>query len=272
MENIPIQPDPKHIEYAFKVEEPFTVIGDGYFGYKGVVLRDKEKDLLQCHICGQWYEALISHVRLAHKMKALNYRMKFGLPINYPLCSHRLSEIIRETSLLNKERYSEAMLEGLKKARTKIVKKKQLKHLRYSLNNPAFENKNGACMEQLKKRYLIVADIVGHDPSKSEIDEHDKSLNSMIFRKHGSINNFREKANFQVRKKWRNGDYIYSEEFLLGKLREFARIHNRAPSQAAFSKHFDKPDSTTYVTRFGSWQRALRSAGLVNDIYKKRTA
>ena len=40
---------------------------------------DKTQSKIQCLICGLWYRQLGSHVSQIHKIKARDYRIKFGL-------------------------------------------------------------------------------------------------------------------------------------------------------------------------------------------------
>ena len=88
----------ENIETLFKVEPPLTSLeNEGYFGYMGVILRNKVEDKIQCHLCGNFYEQLSLHVIHQHKIKLLEYRHKFQLPLNFPLCSLKISESARET-------------------------------------------------------------------------------------------------------------------------------------------------------------------------------
>lgn len=90
----------RSIEKIPKDIELFPVING--FGFHGVLLADPYTGLVQCHICGEWYTFLGSHVRLAHGTSADEYREEFELG-TIGLCSpeyaHRQSEHAREMGL-----------------------------------------------------------------------------------------------------------------------------------------------------------------------------
>lgn len=67
----------EEIETLFKATGPFRRVENGH-GYYGVVLRDKTKDLIQCHVCGKWFTWLSHHVRVAHNLPVNDYREKCG--------------------------------------------------------------------------------------------------------------------------------------------------------------------------------------------------
>lgn len=50
------------------------------YGVLGEVQYSKDKNLIQCHICGRWYRNLCSsHVPRIHEMTAYEYKERFGL-------------------------------------------------------------------------------------------------------------------------------------------------------------------------------------------------
>ncbi|MCR4261116.1 MAG: hypothetical protein NUV96_02190, partial [Candidatus Colwellbacteria bacterium] len=57
---------------------PFEPIKKG-FGFVGVLAEDTGTGKLQCHICGQWYEVLTTHIFAKHKLTSSKYSQKFGL-------------------------------------------------------------------------------------------------------------------------------------------------------------------------------------------------
>jgi predicted transcriptional regulator len=48
-----------------------------YFGTFGVLADDGYR--VQCHICGDWWDALWTHARYSHGLTAADYRRAFGL-------------------------------------------------------------------------------------------------------------------------------------------------------------------------------------------------
>ena len=64
---------------------------DGVHAPYGELVRDEESDMVLCHLCGQWFRALGSHVR-AHERTADDYRAEFGLYRARPLTSREISK------------------------------------------------------------------------------------------------------------------------------------------------------------------------------------
>ena len=62
------------------------------FGLMGVLESDGSGDHVRCHVCGEWFVSLASHVRLAHEMTAAEYRAEFGLNKRQALVSPADSE------------------------------------------------------------------------------------------------------------------------------------------------------------------------------------
>jgi len=50
----------------------------------GSLMRDRDADLVLCHICWRWFRALGAHLR-SHSITAREYRLVFGLPLSKPL-------------------------------------------------------------------------------------------------------------------------------------------------------------------------------------------
>ena len=44
-------------------------------------------------------------------------------------------------------------------------------------------NQIGACSQQIERRYVIVAEEIGHEPSQRELIKHDEKLFSIIKRR-----------------------------------------------------------------------------------------
>jgi len=244
-------PDAK-IETLFKVEPPLEELKNG-FGYKGVILRNIEEDTLQCHICGVWRKGLSTHIVKAHKILTEDYKKEFGLPLSFPLVS-------KSTSAKHSKRASsEKSLENLRKYRnpTKASHSRPRWKMKYFRNNHAFHNMKGACKEQIERRFLIVADIVGKEPSIKDLDKYDKSLHGIIRRRYKTINKFRKKFGYCIRKKAK----IFSDDELIAFLRKEYTKTNELPRANTYRK--GSPNTETIKNHFGSWRRALVIAGLI---------
>ena len=246
----------ENIETLFKVVPPLQELDNGH-GYMGVVLRDKSEDTLQCHICGRWFKGLAHHVR-AHKIRLKDYRRLFGLPMGFPLVGRSVSRKISQNSCNNKKAKLKqlASARDMKKLHSKKSRRKAKKGIKEYKNSPAYENIKGLCPEQIVRRYLIVADIVGHEPTQRELMKYDEPLFGGIIRRYKTINKFRMKNGFSVVKKSK----VYTDDDLISILRGHKYKYGRTPSSYEFRSK--KPSANTIRNHFGSWNRALMCSGL----------
>lgn len=228
-----------NVETLFKVEPPFTDV-EGGFGYIGVVLSDKTTGKLQCHICGNYFEHLSCHVSSFHNMKSKAYKIKFQLPLGFPLCSKFRSEKLRKQSQLNNWE---------KNLPTHIGKKYKGKYTNnavYARNNSSFHNKHGLCELQMERRYLLVADLLGKDPSELELKEHDSKLLWAIKNKYKTSNEFRNKLDIPKRTVFKN-------------LNKVLELKNGDPYRI-FNKMLKK-EQKYLIKQYGSINRAVNFIG-----------
>lgn len=251
----------EEIETLFKATGPFRAVENGH-GYYGVVLRDKKKDLIQCHICGEWFTWLSHHVIRSHKMPVNDYRKKFGLMVSFPLCSlsHSRKRSVKQKELVGEKFKSKDHLAKLMKAlKSKRKSYYWSRKMIDSRSTAAWENQGNLCKDQVEKRFLIVVEELGHEPSIREMQEIDPNLRYGIEKHFGSFNNFKEKMGYET-----NGKPLrYSRARLLGFIRKYVREHHGIPTPSDFKgiSVNGYPGNVTYYKRFGSWSRALVSAG-----------
>ncbi|MBI4708215.1 MAG: MucR family transcriptional regulator [Candidatus Omnitrophica bacterium] len=245
----------EHVETIFKVEPPLMQIKEGKgFGFMGVMLRNTVEDKLQCHICGVWRKGLSTHTNQAHQISADEYRKKFQLPLTFPLVSLSTSQKHSDRANTKKN------LDHLNKVRNieklnNVSRKKRQRFMRYARNNLAFQNQRALCEEQLERRFLIVADIVGKEPSQIDLIKYDCSLWGAIRRRFGTINEFRRKNNYEIKKRAK----VFSDEKLLSCIIKFYHQHKIIPRPSHFKG--TKPNIETFRNHFGSWNRALSLCG-----------
>lgn len=244
---------PAHIETLFKVEPPVATLDDGY-GFLGVVLRDTQTDKIQCHACGGWYGRLGRHVHAKHRQSLKDYRRQYGLPLEFPLCSVGLS---RRLSAHGSKAENVDRLRTLLCAnhQMKCSTQKRQKAMRYANNCAARKNINGLCDEQMLRRFLMVADIVGREPSRSDLVQHDHALCSAIGRRYRTINRFRRHHRFTV---VAHNPCVPDATIIIA-LRRFHDLHSRIPRSRDFT--IGTPNRKTILRHFGSWRRALAAAG-----------
>jgi len=250
--------DNLEVEIMYKAEIPLNnLTSEGYFGYRGVLLRDKTTDLVQCHICGHWVTAVLSHSRIAHKICGYEYRRKFSLPLSYPLCSRRYSLKRREMML--------ARIENNKNEFNRFVSKKasnrsRVRALLYGRNSMAFLNRLGNCPEQVLNRYLIVCDLVGGEATPKQVKDNDSRLYGIINNRYGGFPEFRKNNGLTERLVKKPSTKIK----LINELRKWVIRYERIPMRRDFELANDEHYSyDTYIDKFGSWRRALATAGII---------
>lgn len=249
-----------NIETLFKVEPPIQKIAKGY-GYRGVILRDKINDVIQCHICGKWYARLYMHTYQTHKINDEDYKKKFGLPLSFPLNSVNFSKKSSDNILKRwaDPEYRKSQIEKMKQLGKHSWKKRSWKNHKYGKTSDAWLNKNGLCKEQVHRRYLVLCDNLGKQASNWDIHKNDPALHSAIRKHWGTFNKFKNANGYEVIKaadKW-------SQDAILASIRKYYRVYGYPPSAASFrgQRINGYPSHETVRQYFGSWNRAIESAG-----------
>jgi len=237
------------IETVFKVAPPLEKLDKGFFGYKGIILRNTLTDKLQCHMCGKWFKGLNIHIFRKHKIKAKNYKRLFGLPLSYGLVSRSTSTKMSKNGQANVK-----YLKG-KRNPTKAGNSKTWEN-DYMRKSKSFLNQHGACNEQIERRFLIVADIIGKEPSQEDLIKYDHSLWTIIRRRFKNLNTFRKKMGYSIRKRSK----LFTDDQLLAHLRKVYKKSRAIPSPKNFRK--GSPNAETIRNHFGSWAKALSLAGI----------
>lgn len=246
------------IETVFKAVEPYKALENG-FGYQGVLLRDTQNDLLQCHICGVWKSGLAHHLRL-HKITADQYREKFELPVSCPLMNNKMLNRLSELGR------SKEWKERLKKATRNTTMHKNLHKRKWrSYKRLSHENKYGTCPEQLVRRYLIVADRIGHEPSDNELRKYDHAAYAAISHKYGT-NKWRAKNNFLIN---RIQKIDYTPDKIIAQIQKLADRLGRVPRWNDLVKSTkDTPTICTIRKHLGSFHRAMILSGFNHSRYQ----
>lgn len=75
---IPYPTSPNGRAYIGLNKQPLMRIADGH-GFYGVLLQDKERQLIQCAVCGDWMSQFGRHLEYKHGITHDEYRQRFGL-------------------------------------------------------------------------------------------------------------------------------------------------------------------------------------------------
>ena len=249
-------------DYKDQAFEPYMENDSGH-GYLGVVLRDREKDLIICNECGAWVKMLGTHLRNCQRYNVTDhsvfnvndYREKYGIFKKWALCSKSVSKRHREHALKNphfiKSMANKTAFDG--------SRKEQRKSSANAHRNMAYKNKHGSCPDQIKARLEKVAKIVGRDVRDNDLRKYDPKLRKMFEYHFGTANKGIVKYGYNPPSK--KGEFRVKESSLIEELRRFVTLNIRLPLTRDCS-HLLQYSSKTYLKRFGSWRRTKMMAGL----------
>lgn len=253
-------------EMLYKGNPPFIKNENG-FGVLGDVKIDKRNGKLECHLCGKFFINLSSHSANGHKIKCRDYKIKFGLPLSKGLCSKqeslkRSKRSIKsyKKNLKNKKILPIQEVLGVCKNAREVAIRKSIISNKYSDNSAYNRNQYASCDLQIIDRYNVLCKIIGHDnPVQSEYITYDRKLLSHIYKRFGSINNFREANNLSIIKQ--GGEEKVSRLDVIAELRKFFFKNNIIPRPKNFTSI--NCSRTTVYSKFGSWKNALVNSGLI---------
>ena len=140
---------------------PFEYEGTGY-GYEGVLLFDGTTDKIQCHFCGDWFEAMGSHLHKEHNMKARDYKNLVGLRQTTALVSEKLRAKMIANGM-------DKRLQNLRQGGKKTEEQKEkIRQTLLSLPRQT-QNELGTCPLQILDRLKKRAKELGRCPTTDEI-------------------------------------------------------------------------------------------------------
>ena len=241
-------------------KEPFKPVEKGH-GYVGTLAQTEDGSEVQCHICGNCYYNLGSHIFNAHGLKAKEYRDKFQLARMTPLCSDKASAEYKERAL----KRMAAMTEEERKARIALMVEAQKTAVRKPRTLTTEElNRKGICPDQLLEKIKSCATALGHTPSKFEFDTYYETgrFYQPIIRTFGSWSNAIKYAGLE-KKKGKSGGIMkpYTKEILLEALREYQSVKGSVPTATDCHRGFI-PSLATYIKHWGGIKAAREAAGI----------
>lgn len=135
------------------------------FGYYGVIMTTKNKNLIQCHICGKLFRTLGKHIR-THGMDKKIYKWKFGLQLTNPLSSE--SEIENRRARFHE--WNDKLSPKQKRVLSLYAYSKRKTYRGGKGWTQALEHKNklGTCRDQLIDSLKKVSEKMGRTPSPRE--------------------------------------------------------------------------------------------------------
>jgi len=241
--------------FLYKQKAPFVPSGSSI---QGGLEWDREEDKLRCHECGEWFENLGGHVFRAHGLLARAYKRKHGLKRQAALVNERMRAGF---SLVAHERaYSDidAYREKLRHVRTPGSKTgREKSHLEE-------RNERNACPAQLLFQIKNLAIVLGHTPTRTEMQQAGISVQSCM-----SALNVRDLQSVMSLAELlpRSPNRRFSDKFLTETILDFYGIHQRLPHESDFRRGLMRHRSAI-LNHFGSMRAAAEAAGL-GRVYAK---
>ncbi len=240
----------------YNYKEPFMLFEEGY-GYQGVLLFDGASDKVQCHMCGEWYEALGPHIGRTHGLLAQEYKKMVGLSCKTALIGEKFREKLiatytgndRAKNLMDRTgvKMSQASKDRIRKARTEFRAEEK--------------NRAGTCPAQL-------IDRLRKDYRKKGIRLQEKKIpyKEALLRTYGSLKNALKIAGLShfrttgktIKAQLKN-PFAFKPRQLIRLLRDFVNIHDRHPSPSDFRRGL-LPSVDGYKLHWKDWREALQIA------------
>jgi hypothetical protein len=90
-----------------------------------------------------------------------------------------------------------------------------------------------------------------------DLQDYDNALRSALVRRYGTINNYRKIKGFMLKEKPK----ILTKDLIISVIRKVVHENGAIPSSTFFYKKGSSPNINTIINHFGSYHRALVSAG-----------
>lgn len=243
------------------MKEPLMPAPTGSHGYLGVILYNKTKDRIQCHVCGKFFRSLngSGHLKV-HEMSVDDYKEKFEIDRTVAL----VAEGTREkhlNALIQREDYQDGsiLLKLSKYSKSKKAEQQRKVAMVGKKRRIYAKNKTGHCPEQLLDKIKQLKEELGFVPNGEDFKrKYNKKYIYSINQTFGSYNKAVEKCGFDVPDKFRNA---YKREDLLNYLKDFYKRFGRTASHTDFKRGY-LPSVQTYVRTFGSLNKARMEAGV----------
>lgn len=244
-------------------------VEDGYGRYGGLTY-SLDKNLVQCHICGKFFESLGLHVRQIHGLLSRDYKAKFQLA---------------KMSSLNGEALQEKMRRSTRNFFADLTPRKRAAFVRLSVKNrqknKTFGNnftisletkiKRGHAPEQLLENLSLVVKKLGHSPSIVEFIDAcgSRSQFHLICKEFGSLRKALKKLGLEpaIRGGKREGPYRWDSRTLLLFIQLFVKSRNRLPTLLDCKRGLI-PGQDAYRAHFGSLDKARELSGVYKIIPK----
>lgn len=242
-------------------KKPFYEVPNGY-GYEGVLLVDKDTNELQCHICGQWWRGLSTHLQKKHKLTQREYKDTYGLDYQTAL----ISEDLREQRIQDMTpAFIQARKKGLEKSRETISTAPHNGSKRMlSLERM---NRQGSCELQVMNELEKISKKLGRQPYVHEmINDKGTNISKRARARFGSIDKVRSlltMKGYLYQKDVNENGHLpkrrINKETLINALMFFKQEYGRQPVVSDLRRGLLYKENY-YKRVFGSWGEAKKAA------------
>lgn len=241
-----LPPDTKAIMASYK--EPLKPVTKG-FGFYGTIAYDETEQYTQCHMCGNFYPSLGSHIAKAHGKDSRAYRLEFGLPSTISLKGPKAKNHNFEKWAALSAEEKAVIIERLKAASEGTKRGSDRSKALY------YKNLEGRCPDQLLDKIEKLATKLGRTPTYREFDtEYTGGHSQSVKLTFGSWNEAIKILGLKPRSRG-GGLHEYDRETLLTMLFDFKERYGREPMVSDTRKGL-LPSQTTYRHHFGNWSTA----------------
>lgn len=210
-----------HVTF-YNYKEPLMKF-EGGFGFVGALVFDGVSDKIQCHFCGNWFDALGNHLAREHSMDVAHYKKVVGLNVS--------------TALINEKTREKLIASNLGKRKKNLINRKGMKvsaatraKISATLKENRDEQKNlrGTCPDQLIDRLQKLYLKLGRTPVIDEIP-----FIEALKKTYGTMKEACMVAGIEYRKIGRNRDYNHiikhTEKSVIRMMADFYKAQSRWP-------------------------------------------
>ncbi len=246
----------------YNYKEPFMPAKNGGFGFQGVLLHDAEEQLIQCHVCGEWFRSLSSHIKLHGFPRTRDYKDEFGL-------AHDTALVCEET----RNKYIVVATERAKAYKGKIPKTAGQGSRIGTKISMEKRNNRGTCPLQLLDKLESIKNELGYQPSWSKTCDT-VTLNGKPFSGRGLVSSlelvFGSWDNAISQLHWTGSDKKelrrWTKESLIQIYREFVKKNKRFPSDSDYRRGV-LPSPTSF-NRYGVGREKVKEI-IIQELIQK---
>lgn len=145
----------------YNYKEPLMKFDEGH-GYVGALIYDGTSGKIQCHFCGEWFDALGNHINKEHALKAIDYKRIVGLNKSTALINEKFRASLIAHGTRNQNLVSQ-------KGKTRSLETRRMISETLKENREEKKNLAGTCPAQLLDRLSKLYQKLGRTPTHKEI-------------------------------------------------------------------------------------------------------